>query len=386
MDIRPPKPQIRPKTAPQRPLLPLDLPPVTHEGAPTSPPLPSSKKKLKKPLIVTLAVMLTLAVLAAAAVLWYSWSLSPHGGQESTQRVAVASGDGLSSIGDDLEKRGLIRSSVAFQIYGRLHGDYRDIKAGGYIISNNQSVKTILDMLTRGEHGTFRVTILPGMTLKQLADPSVENSLADQGYSQHEIEQAFDATYRSKLLADKPAGASLEGYIYPETYQVSADETLQDVFERTFDELYSKLQRDGLLERFSAQGLTLHQAITLASIVQKEVSNETDQKQVAQVFLKRYKESMVLGSDVTFIYAAEQDGVTPTVDYDSPYNTRKYPWLPPGPIANMNYSALRAVANPAEGDFLYFVAGDDGHTYFSRTEAEHDAAVAAHCHVLCGLY
>ena len=121
----------------------------------------------------------------------------------------------------------------------------------------------------------------------------------------------------------------------------------------------------------------------MASIVQKEVSDPSDQRQVAQVFLKRLKEGTVLGSDVTFLYIAKKEGRSPSVNDPSPYNTRKNGGLPPGPIANFHLSALQAVANPASGDFLYFVAGDDGKTYFSRTEAEHDANVAAHCKKLC---
>src|SRR5690606_595642 len=100
----------------------------------------------------------------------------------------------------------------------------------------------------------------------------------------------------------------------------------------------------------------------------------------------RYNEGIQLGSDVTYMYAAEQTGAKATPSLDSPYNTRKYVGLPPGPIANMNPSALEAVAFPAPGDYLYFVAGDgpdEGKTFFAHTDAEHNANIAAHCRVLC---
>jgi UPF0755 protein len=127
----------------------------------------------------------------------------------------------------------------------------------------------------------------------------------------------------------------------------------------------------------------VRQAITLASIVEKEVSNGNDRRQVAQVFLLRLQKKMVLGSDVTYIYAAAITGQTASPDLDSPYNTRKYLGLPPGPISNVSDSSLDAVAYPADGDYLYFVAGDDGKTYFSHTEAEHERLAAEHCIKLC---
>ena len=121
------------------------------------------------------------------------------------------------------------------------------------------------------------------------------------------------------------------------------------------------------------------------SLVQQEVGDTEVQKQVAQVFLKRLKEDIQLGSDVTFFYAAELTGEDPSPSLDNPYNTRLYKGLPPGPIGTVTRGSLNAVANPAKGDFLFFVAGDDGNTYFSKTLEEHNANVKKHCIELCKL-
>ena len=129
--------------------------------------------------------------------------------------------------------------------------------------------------------------------------------------------------YSHPLLASKPAGASLEGYIFPETYRMSANQTLDTLFMRTFDQMYKVLQEGKYLDEFTKHNLTIHQAITLASIVQKEVKSPTDQKQVAQVFLKRLSMGIPLGSDVTYMYAAEQMGAVASPSLESPYNTRK---------------------------------------------------------------
>ncbi len=116
------------------------------------------------------------------------------------------------------------------------------------------------------------------------------------------------------------------------------------------------------------------------------MANPADQKQVAQIFYKRLGEDIPLGADATFVYAAKKLGVTPSVDLDSPYNTRVHAGLPPGPISTPGLSALQAVAQPAPGDYLYFVSGDDGQTYFARTQEEHEANAAQYCKVNCALF
>ncbi len=137
------------------------------------------------------------------------------------------------------------------------------------------------------------------------------------------------------------------------------------------------------MAKVQATGFTLHQVITLASIIEKETPNTTEQKQVAQVFLLRLQRGMPLGSDPTYVYGAHLLGVTPSVSVDSPYNTRKYTGLPPGAIDNFNLAALQAVLDPAPGDYVYFVADPNGVTHFARTLEEHQANVARYCASLC---
>jgi UPF0755 protein len=134
---------------------------------------------------------------------------------------------------------------------------------------------------------------------------------------------------------------------------------------------------------FAKQGLSTYQGVILASIVEQEVTRTDDRAQAAQVFLKRLSQNMMLGSDVTAFYGAVLAGKTPTVSYDSPYNTRLHTGLPPTPISNVSESSLQAVAHPATTDWLYFVAGDDGVTHFSRTLEEHEALTRQYCTRLC---
>ena len=129
--------------------------------------------------------------------------------------------------------------------------------------------------------------------------------------------------------------------------------------------------------------MSLYQGITLASIIQREVNAEGDQRQVAQVFLLRLKDDISLGSDVTYQYIADKTGVPRDPGLDSPYNTRVVKGLPPGPISAPGRLALDAVANPATGDYKFFLSGDDDKTYFGRTQAEHEKNIADHCKMKC---
>ena len=217
------------------------------------------------------------------------------------------------------------------------------------------------------------------------------------GYSDSEISSAFKAKYSGPLFADRPSGGSLEGYVFGETYRVSSDATVKEVLQTAFDHMYKVVQKDDLVNKFKAQGLTLYQGLTLASIVERELGCEDKsttvrknrcyeyQRGIAQVFLLRYKKNMQLGSDVTFVYAADKAGVKPTVDIDSPYNTRRKPGLPPTPIATPGELSLKAVADPAPADNLFFIAGDDGLIYFAKTDKEHKTNIDKYCQKLCSI-
>ena len=371
MDIKPPPKKVK-KLPPAR-----EIPFVQ-----TPMPLPPSnpKKWTRKQWLTfgfTGAGLLLLAATLSVGI-WYKWALQPVSQQANDVRIVVQPGETMASISNTLHDHELIRSRLAFAVYVQLTGTRTKLQAGGYVLSAKQSVPDIVDHITTGKTDEFNITISPGLTLEELRTQFIKN-----GFSNAEITSAYNAAYNHPLLATRPPGATLEGYIYPETYRMGADQTLEALLIRSFDQLYKTLEDNKMLEEFAKRNLTIHEGITLASIVQKEVKDPTDQKQVAQVFLKRLKEGTQLGSDVTYMYAAEQLGVKATPNLDSPYNTRKYKGLPPGPIANMNPSALEAVAFPAPGDYLYFVAGDDGITYFSKTEAEHNANIKAHCKTLC---
>lgn len=380
MDIKPPPKRPTPPPTPPPTLPPVEQPAEIPVDTPQAPlPKRFSRKRLTTIILASAGALLLIA--SVTSVAWYNWAISPRSNETHQVRVVVEPGDTAASIAATLYEHELINSRFAFGLYTQLSGTRNKLQAGGYVLSANQSVPSIVEHMTSGKTDEFNITILPGLTLNELRE-----RFRDDGFSDEEITAAYDAAYDHPLLATKPAEATLEGYIYPETYRMNADQTLQELFERAFDEMYKTLQEKKYLEEFTKRGLTIHQGITLASVIQKEVSVPSDQKQVAQVFYKRLSIGMALGADATFVYAAKQAGQEPTVSFESPYNTRKYPGLPPGPIANMNPSALEAVAVPAPGEYLFFVSGDDGTTHFSMTEEEHLQKTAQYCKKLCQEY
>lgn len=325
---------------------------------------------------IILACIVLVVVSMTALVGAYSWSLSPKDSASTGKiRVIVASGETVVDIAHQLKQADLIRSETSFRIYSELTNTKNRLQAGAYALSKNLSVADIIDHMSTGKTDEFNVFIAPGLTLKQQYDKKLEGSLAAQGFSNTEISAAFNTSYSNAVLASRPAGMSLEGYIYPDTYRIAADDNLSVVIIKSLDEFETVIKENGIEQKLAARGLSLHQGITLASIVQKEASNPQDQRQIAQVFYSRMAAGMELGSDVTFKYAASLLGVEPKISLDSPYNTRLYKGLPPGPIANFNLSALLAVATPAEGDYLYFVADAEGNTHYARTLDEHNANV-----------
>lgn len=375
MDIKPPPKRVKKPVEPTNTPT-TELPFVQTPLPPAVQPQKWRRKQWMTFGLVSLALVLLTATLSVG--FWYNWALQPRSSEASKVRVVVEPGETAASISHTLYDHELIKSRLAFTLYAQLSGQRTKLQAGGYVLSPNQDIPSIVEHMTTGKTDEFDITVPPGLTLDELRSRFIRD-----GFSDAEVTEAFEASYDHPLLADLPTGATLEGYIFPETYRVSADQPLRALFERSFDELYGQLQEKKLLQSFQEKQLTIHEALTLASIIQKEVASPSDQAQVAQVFLKRLKDRIPLQSDPTFIYAARQRGIQPSVGIVSPYNTYKQTGLPPGPIANFNFSAAEAVARPAAGDFLYFVADADGVTHFSKTLKEHEAKVERYCTEHC---
>ena len=264
----------------------------------------------------------------------------------------------------------LIGTGVALIIKEQRHQDY---------------LAWVAEQEAKMEADVFTFTIRPGETIYD-----IKRSLINEGYAATEVEQAFNASYDFSFLNGRPQGATLEGYLYGETHEFYRNTPVKEILVKYLEGMEKVISENNLEARYAAQGLSLYEGITLASIVQKE-ANPNDMPTVAQVFMTRLGYGMFLGSDVTVSYALDTldpdrqvyDDNLAAVTVDSCYNTRNHAGLPCGPISNPGLPALLAVAEPSDTSYLYFLTGDDGLMYYSYTEDEHLQNAAVHCQSLC---
>jgi UPF0755 protein len=342
--------------------------------------LGSSRRRWSK-IWLGLAVFVLLAIASGSfmAIRVYNQNLRPVSASEKAVVMTIPSGATVQEISKKLQEEGLIRASWAFEWYVRNNNLRDKLQAGTYSLRPSQSVKEITDVLTHGKVNVTQVTIYPQKRLDQ-----VRESLINDGFSPEAVDAALEPNQYgdNPALTDKPTTANLEGYLYPETFQRTATTAPQEIIRASLSEMNKYLTAE-VKAGFAKQGLTIHQGIILASIVEREVGKAEDRPKVAQVFLRRLSSDIALESDATAGYGAVLAGEEPSITYDSAYNTYKHKGLPPGPISNVTKTSLEAVANPAGTDFLYFVAGDDGTTHFSHTLQEHQALTAQYCKRLC---
>lgn len=382
--------QLKP-TPPPTPTMPPETPaPAAEPSAPSSLPPSSSdnpdtplalEKRSKKGLwfgVITGVIALLIALAAVAGYIWYKDQLtSPAPQSDEVVRLTVNEGDTSGLVAAELAEKGVIKNELAFKIYYRLHHT-TGLKTGIYNIERKQSVGEIVAQLEEGKPDEFTLTFLPGGTVDD-----AKKVLVEAGYSEAEVDVAMNANYNHPLLQEKPADVDLEGYVYGDTYSFLAGSSVQEILMRIFDHMQEDIEANNLRQAYANRGMTLYEGIIFASIVQSEVPDKEDMPIVSQVFHKRLAIDMQLGSDVTFIYGARKQGVAPSVDLDSPYNTRVVKGLTPTPVSNPGLDALKAGANPSDTDYLFFVAGDDGVTRYSATLEEHERLTREHCMKNC---
>jgi len=351
---------------------------------PSEPMQDSKPSKVKKKLglfpKMVIVVILLLSVLIPGVYAFYVINLGAiDPGSHQQVEVKLPVGSTAATVAATLKERGLIRNSQVFELYVKLRGVSGKLQAGVYRIAKSSDVPTIVSKLTAGEVDTFTITFLPGETLAKH-----RKTIIEAGYSMREVDAALAKQYNHPLLKSKPASADLEGYIYGETYNISSDASVEDVLTRSFDEFYKVVQANSLEEKFKERGLTLHQGVIMASIIQREVGSvPKDGAMVSGVFYNRLAKGMNLGSDVTYQYIADKTGVARDPKMQSEYNTRIHTGLPPGPIASPGKGALLAAASPTKHEYLFFLSGDDNITYFGITDADHESNIREHCQKKC---
>jgi UPF0755 protein len=315
-------------------------------------------------------IALVVAALAAYAV--YSPIGPPAGTNDDTATyVDIAPGTGTQAIAAQLEQAGAIRSRYAFDLLRIAKGG--KLLAGEYRFNHPAPATEVYARIVRGDIYTRALTIPEGYNIFDIAHAVEAAGFGPAG--------AFLAAERSQttLISDlSPNAPSLEGYLFPDTYRFSRHAPPAQMLAamvRRFRQVAAQLGLDPN---------TTAQTVTLASLVEKEVSQDSERPLVAGVFTNRLAQGIPLATDPSVIYAALLQGryrgtiYASDLQFDSPYNTYRRPGLPPGPIANPGLAALKAAVAPARTDFLYFVADADGHSQFSSTLKEHAQQVESY--------
>lgn len=317
---------------------------------------------------VALAVR-AIATLTAVAMI-AACGGSPHG---AAMRVIVPRGASFSSATDSLSNAGLISAPVFFKAYARIKGYDRNIKPGTYLLKRGTPWTEILNALNGGLGLVNTVTIPEGFSLLQIV-PLLTTRL-------HVPADSVQAAMRdTALLArlDIPA-STLEGYVFPDTYAFPDGTTAR----QAVAEMIKRFEREWKPEwgsRLAQLKLNRHDVVTLASIIEEEARKPEERPVISAVYHNRLRDGMLLQADPTVQFALGKHTARvlyKDLEIDSPYNTYKYPGLPPGPIASPGGPSLVAALFPAAVPYLYFVAHPDGHHEFTRTFTEHEAAVRA---------
>jgi len=329
------------------------------------------------------AVVVVVLVIGGAVIAHnaYNRGLGAVSVSQETTIFTVKQGSTVKQIAQNLEDKGLIRSAWAMELYVHSKQLTEKLQAGTYAFSPSEGTSSIVTTLTKGDVATRLVTILPGKRIDQ-----VRSALINDGFDPDAVDAALQPGQYADLpvLSFKPANVNtLEGLLWPDSFQKDQTTSPEVIIRQSLTAMGEQLTPD-VQASFARQGLATYQGVTLASIIIQEVNKPADQAQAAQVFLSRLKADMALGSDVTARYGAIVAGKAPSLTYDSPYNTLQNKGLPPNPISTISKNSLIAATNPAPTEWLYFVAGDDGTTHFSKTFAEHEALAAKYCHKLCG--
>jgi UPF0755 protein len=286
--------------------------------------------------------------------------------------VEIPAHDGVLDIAGRLYKAGAIRSRVGFVLLAGVRGSSRQLKAGEYELARGASTLDVLKQIEAGRVKQHLVLHPEGATVAEIARVLESERLAPSGAV---ARLATDRAFLATLGIDGP---SIEGYLFPDTYQLVRGMTTEEILTRMVQRLRAKAGPD-LTARAQARGLSVHQLLTLASIIEREAVDRGELRTISAVFWNRLKINMPLQADPTVQYATGKERHTLTradLATDHPYNTYRRSGLPPGPIASPGLAAIEAALDPAPVKYLYFVAMDDHRHYFSASLSEHNAAVA----------
>jgi len=320
--------------------------------------------------LLTAGLLLLLLPVTGLAVHFTLFATTPVT-PEAPVTLQIRSGSSLHLIARQLATQGVVGNALYTRLLARLRGQSEQVQAGNYTFSLPATPAEVLDRLVRGDVDRLQITIPEGFTLQQIA-ARIDSALPGQGARL--LELVRDPAFIAACDID---AVTLEGYLFPETYTVTAATSAADLVRQMVAEFRRHWSAE-LQAAAASHHLSRHQLVTLASIIQKEAGNTGEMPLISAVFHNRLQRGMLLQADPTVIYGlSDFDGnlTRRHLETVTPYNTYKVRGLPPGPIASPGLDALRAAAFPAEVNYLYFVATGGGAHHFSATLKEHNQAV-----------
>jgi peptidoglycan lytic transglycosylase G len=309
-----------------------------------------------------------LIVLAAGG--WLAWALLISVKPAEQKFVLLKPGYSTHRIANELRNAGVIRSSSAFLIWHYFHRG-RSLKAGEYLFENPEDLREVHSRLARGDIYVHTVVVPEGFTMFDIAQ-----AVQDAGLGKRE-EFLMLAKSDVKLISElDPQAQSLEGYLFPDTYQFTRAQSLSEVIR----EMVKRFRQEAVAIGLNSD---VHRVVTMASIVEKETAVPEERPMVAGVYYNRLNSRIALDADPSIIYAKLLDGTYQgalhheDMQVNSPYNTYRHIGLPPGPIGNPGRSSLQAAMQPVASEYFYFVSDGNGHHRFSHSLEEHNRNVAA---------
>ncbi len=330
-----------------------------------------------------------LSLIAAALLAYLAYSAAsvltrpPAARTDSSVLFTVQPGDTLTEIAARLQDDGLIISDLVFRLALERRGSVHTLQPGQYVLRPSMSMDQVIDELQRGQVADRVVTVIEGWRGEQVAE-HLESLGAFAGADFLELVRSGPDQFPHDFLPEQATAGSLEGYLFPDTYFVGAQTTPREFVQAMLDrfgQVYGAQERQAA----AAAGLSDHEVVILASIVEREAQLEEERAVIASVYLNRLQRGMLLQADPTVQFAVS-DGVElgwwkdpltlNDLRSESPYNTYQHTGLPPGPIASPGAASIRAVLEPAQTDYLFFVARGDGSHAFSETYEEHEQNVA----------
>jgi UPF0755 protein len=346
------------------------------------------KKKKKRGCGCLVLLILVLAILVGAGG-YYTLGLRPvDPTSDEKVIVEIPNGSGASAIVDILDEAGLVKNKFCAKVNSRI-GGYNSLQANTYVFSPSMAFNEIMKVINTGDFeyvSKESIEVKDGARLQQVAEAMAEQlpftaeeilaKWSDQQYLSELIDRYW---FLTDEILDKDIMYPLEGYLYADTYFVTTDNsTIEGFTEMCLDRMDEELSERR--PAIDASGCTVHQLLTLTSIVTKEATAD-DQAGVAGVFMNRLDQGMSLGSDVTVCYIFQEDRVDLKVsqlESTNPYNTRKYAGLPPGPICQVVGDAIDATLNYEKHDYLFFIADEQGIVRYSTDEAGHESNIDEH--------